>query len=171
MDNFFGIGTWELMVIGLIALVVLGPRQMILLARKAGEYMRMFQKLWAEASRTIDKEIKAIEEEAGGLGNIGEEIQSLEKELKSAVNLNIPANGNTKPSAATANSIQPPTKPAPAAPVPSQPSASEPADATHPITEPPNHLTTEPPNRPATQPPIPTQPETRYPAWTDKPQN
>lgn len=105
--GFFGIGTWELMVIGLIALLVLGPKQMILLARKAGELLHQFQLMWQEASKTIDQEIKSLESEAGDVGGLGKDFQALADEMKSALSVSLPSNGKE------ANTIQPPTQPPP----------------------------------------------------------
>jgi sec-independent protein translocase protein TatB len=105
--GFFGIGTWELMVIGLIALLVLGPKQMILLARKAGELLHQFQMMWQEASKTIDQEIKALESETGDVSGLGKDIQALADEMKSALNVNLPSSGNNS------NTIRPPTQPPP----------------------------------------------------------
>jgi sec-independent protein translocase protein TatB len=83
--GFFGIGTWELLVIGLIALVVLGPKQMILLARKAGELLHQFQLMWQEASKTIDKELKTLDEDGTNIQGLGKEIQSLADEMKNTI--------------------------------------------------------------------------------------
>jgi sec-independent protein translocase protein TatB len=83
--GFFGIGTWELLVIGLIALVVLGPKQMILLARKAGELLRQFQLMWQEASKTIDKELKTLDDDGPDLKGLGKEFQSLADEMKNTL--------------------------------------------------------------------------------------
>lgn len=105
--GFFGIGTWELMVIGLIALLVLGPKQMILLARKAGELLHQFQLMWQEASKTIDQEVKALENETSDVTGLGKDLQSLADEMKSALNVSLPSNGKES------NTIQPPTQPPP----------------------------------------------------------
>lgn len=164
MDNFFGIGGWELMVIGLIALIVLGPKQMILLARKAGEYLRQFQQIWQEASKTLDKEIKAIEAETPGIDGLGQEIQNLEKELKAAVNVNFPMDTGAKPSTTQTNTIQPPPSPAP--PIPATPPPSTASSGS----TPPSHPAPAPPRRGASGEGT-TQPEPRYPAWTSKPEN
>lgn len=180
MDNFFGIGSWELIVIGLIALIVLGPKQMILLARKAGEYLRQFQVIWQEASRTLDKEVKALETEAGGsIGELGREIQNLEKELKAAVNKTISLDGIISPPGAPASPVQPPPSPAP--PIPATPptptAAAQPPNG--PAPEPPGdsaHIPWSARDAGATPPPghsadrLPDHP-TKYPAWTTKPEN
>jgi sec-independent protein translocase protein TatB len=175
--DFMGIGTWELMVIGLIALIVLGPKQMIVMARKAGELLRQFQDIWQEASKTIDKEIKAIEAEAGDLTSLPREITALTNEVKNALTLDQPSNGKSQaaPAPPLEPSIRPPGpsawSPAPAAPaaaaVDGSPAPSEP---THPQpAEPPPASSDQPAETPALQPPAgPADPPTRYPAWTTK---
>lgn len=59
--DFFGIGSWELLVIAILALVILGPKQMIMLARKAGELLRRLQQEWEQTYGTLQREIKDIE--------------------------------------------------------------------------------------------------------------
>lgn len=168
--EFFGIGTWELMVIGLIALIVLGPKQMIILARRAGELLRQFQAIWQEASKTIDKEIKAIEAEAGDLTQLPKEITALTNEMKNALTLETPPNGKSQPATpappASVPSIRPPDLAAPPsawATPPTQPPAilrprESAADTQHP----------EPPD-PLVRPDTPAEPEKpKYSAWTTK---
>lgn len=169
--EFMGIGTWELMVIGLIALIVLGPKQMILMARKAGELLRQMQEIWAEASKTLDKEIKAIEEEAGDLTALPKEITALTNEMKNALTLDLSIKPETTaaaqptirpPNATSAwggapatppnDTAAPPPNPTPAAPVTSDPAT--PADQS-----------TSPAQTPTPQP---TETPVKYSAWTSK---
>ena len=154
--EFFGIGTWELMVIGLIALVVLGPKQMIVLARKAGELMRQLQDIWHEASRTLDKEMQAIETESPDMGGLGKEFDSLANEVKSAMKFNLPGFETDS------QTIQPPYL--------AQDPNSE--DGTGSLELSDSASDSLPTEQPASPPPFtnPT-PETRYPAWTSKPEN
>jgi Sec-independent protein translocase protein TatA len=97
------------LMIGLIALIVLGPKQMILLARKAGELLRQFQLMWQEASKTIDKELKTLDDDGTALKGLGKEFQSLANEMKSTFGgLNIPSTKiDNEPT------IRPPDQPAP----------------------------------------------------------
>lgn len=161
--EFLGIGTWELMVIGLIALIVLGPKQMIILARRAGELLRQFQGIWQEASKTIDKEIKAIEAEAGDLTQLPKEITALTNEMKNAFTRETPANGKSQPvpPAQPAPSIRPPNLPAPSSAwTPSPPRPAEPPDT--PTSTPRSANEAGPPqSTPTTEPP-------QYTAWTTK---
>lgn len=54
----FGIGTSELLVILLIALIVLGPKEIPKVARTLGRAMREFQRVTDELRHTIDMEIE-----------------------------------------------------------------------------------------------------------------
>ncbi|MER3447695.1 MAG: twin-arginine translocase subunit TatB [Candidatus Dadabacteria bacterium] len=54
----FGIGTSELLLILLIALIVLGPKEIPKVARTLGRAMREFQRATDELRRTIDMEIE-----------------------------------------------------------------------------------------------------------------
>ncbi len=173
--GFFGIGAWELLVIGLLALIILGPKQMILLARKAGELLRQFQQIWQEASKTIDREIRVIESETGGIATIGKDIQSLAKEVKSAMTVDLAGKGDTpKPQPPNEGAPRPaPTTP-PAAPAraPAWTSSPPPLPATtEPASPSSNQSTGQPGDRSDTQSPSrpAAQPQTRYPAWTSKP--
>lgn len=58
----FGIGTSELLLILLIALIVLGPKEIPKVARTLGRAMREFQRAKDELRRTIDMEIEYDEE-------------------------------------------------------------------------------------------------------------
>ena len=59
--DFFGIGSWEGLVIAILALVILGPKQMIMMARKAGELLRRVQREWDQTYGTLEREMKDIE--------------------------------------------------------------------------------------------------------------
>jgi Tat protein translocase TatB subunit len=172
--EFFGIGTWELMVVGLIALIVLGPKQMIILARRAGELLRQFQGIWQEASKTIDKEIKAIEAEAGDLTQLPKEFTALTNQVKNALTLDSPANGKTQ-SASPAQpepSIRPPAppsawtaSPSPMAAAPGNGASTE--SGTSSTNEaPPTSETTAAPASPEPNQPVETP--VTYTAWTTK---
>ena len=54
----FGIGTSELLVILLIALIILGPKEIPKVARTLGRAMREFQRVTDELRHTIDMEIE-----------------------------------------------------------------------------------------------------------------
>jgi sec-independent protein translocase protein TatB len=189
--DFMGIGTWELMMIGLIALIVLGPKQMIIMARKAGELLRQVQEIWGEASKTIDKEIKAIEEEAGDLTALPKEITALTNDMRNALRIdNLIPSSRSESTAASQPTIRPPTAPAwTATPPPADPTLATPADASTAPSQPaapapvsdqttqpdqPPAPTTSATTGPATSTPAENQPSqpagtpVKYSAWTSK---
>jgi sec-independent protein translocase protein TatB len=59
----FGIGTSEILIILLIALLVLGPKEIPKVARALGRAMREFQRATDELKHTINSEIEVEEEE------------------------------------------------------------------------------------------------------------
>ncbi len=59
----FGIGTSELLLILVVALIVLGPKNLPKIAQSLGKAMGQFQKASRDFQRTINTEI-ALEEEA-----------------------------------------------------------------------------------------------------------
>ena len=58
----FGIGTSEVLIILLIALIILGPKEIPKIARTLGRTMREFQRATDELKHTIDSEIEIDEE-------------------------------------------------------------------------------------------------------------
>ena len=90
----FDIGFWELCIIGVVLLLVLGPERMPEVARKAGYWMgrtrRTVNNLRAEMKRELDamptNEIsQAAKLAKEGLGDIQEEMSELNKGLKEKV--------------------------------------------------------------------------------------
>ena len=61
----FGIGTSEILIILLIALIILGPKEIPKIARTLGRTMREFQRATDELKHTIDSEIEIDEEVTG----------------------------------------------------------------------------------------------------------
>ena len=57
----FDIGFWELSVIGIIMLLVVGPEQMPGLARKAGLYIGKFKSIMSDVKTEVEREINADE--------------------------------------------------------------------------------------------------------------
>jgi sec-independent protein translocase protein TatB len=57
----FDIGFWELAIIGLVALVVVGPERLPKLAYTAGKWMGKGRKMLSQLKSEIDKEMKAEE--------------------------------------------------------------------------------------------------------------
>jgi sec-independent protein translocase protein TatB len=69
----FGIGTTEILVILLIALLILGPKEIPKIARTLGRTMREFQRAKDELRHTINSEIDDEEENIKPLENKTEE--------------------------------------------------------------------------------------------------
>ncbi len=57
----FDIGFWELVVVGLVALVVVGPERLPKLAYTAGKWLSKGRRMVQQVKLEIDKEIKAEE--------------------------------------------------------------------------------------------------------------
>ncbi|MCU7905072.1 MAG: Sec-independent protein translocase protein TatB [Candidatus Thiodiazotropha sp. (ex Epidulcina cf. delphinae)] len=70
----FDVGFWELTIIALVALVVIGPERLPKVARTAGHWLGRGRRFVANVKADIDKEIKAEElkeviEQQTGLAN------------------------------------------------------------------------------------------------------
>lgn len=61
--NIFGIGGWELILIGLIAVLILGPERMVRYAYRAGRWMRQFSVIWQESLDVLRENLGEFEEE------------------------------------------------------------------------------------------------------------
>ncbi len=59
----FGIGTTELLVILLVALVILGPKKLPQIARSLGKALGEFKRVSSDVKRTIDLEVENLERE------------------------------------------------------------------------------------------------------------
>ncbi|WP_428604106.1 Sec-independent protein translocase protein TatB [Sedimenticola sp.] len=57
----FDIGFWELAIVGLVALLVVGPERLPKLAYTAGKWLGKGRKMIQQVKNEIDKEIKAEE--------------------------------------------------------------------------------------------------------------
>ncbi|MBI3242620.1 MAG: twin-arginine translocase TatA/TatE family subunit [Chloroflexi bacterium] len=151
MDQFFGIGLWELLMIAVIALVVLGPRQMIILSRKAGEYLRILNQMWQKASAEIKDQLDEIEDDSGGLvkeldalkDEVTKSVQSLQENFTIASPL--PPNGSGQTPSPQPTTVTPST------------SAASTADESKPEAAP--ESTTSAPPKPS------------YSAWVSKPKS
>jgi len=90
----FDIGFWELMLIGLVALVVVGPERLPKLAFTAGKWLGKGRSMLNAVKSEIDKEIKAEElkeilekqkKQLNPLEEVIEETTSTVRELKNEV--------------------------------------------------------------------------------------
>ena len=102
----FGIGSTELLVILVIALLVLGPKNLPKIAQTLGKAMGQFQKVSKDFQRTLNTEI-AIEEEVDKRKEQDRLVaeQEAKKEQKAARNLNPESSSTTTASAETPDNI------------------------------------------------------------------
>lgn len=59
--EFLNIGGWELVLILLIAIVVLGPKQTVQLAQQAGRFLARLRRDWNEVRRDVIREIQELD--------------------------------------------------------------------------------------------------------------
>ena len=86
----FDFGFWEIAIIGIITLIVVGPEKMPALARKAGLYVGKFKKFVSKIQNDINNEIKSeelkeqlsIKDEESSLSQTLEEAKSSVDEIK-----------------------------------------------------------------------------------------
>ncbi len=80
--DFIGIGFFEILLVLVIAMLVVGPRRLPELARKMGDMMRRFKMATTDLTRTITEEVERetseIEDEVSSDG------KSLTDEIKAA---------------------------------------------------------------------------------------
>lgn len=75
--NFLNIGPWELSVILIIAILMIGPKRMVEVTRAIGRITTHMRKLSGEFMSTIQTELRTVEQEARqAAGVVGEERQS-----------------------------------------------------------------------------------------------
>ena len=75
----FDVGFWELTIIGVVALIIVGPERLPGLARTAGLWIGKGRRMIADAKRDIDREIKASE-----MSELKEGLDSARKEVSKA---------------------------------------------------------------------------------------
>ena len=84
MNGFGGIGGWELVLVAVIVMVVLGPERMIKHAFQVGLWARQFSRYWKEGTSAFRQELRNLESEAQiseDLPNL-DEIKNLASELR-----------------------------------------------------------------------------------------
>ena len=80
----FDFGFWEIAIIGVITLIVVGPEKMPSLARKAGLYFGRFKKILNKIKSDINEELKmdeikeqiSMDEEEIILSEVAQEVKS-----------------------------------------------------------------------------------------------
>lgn len=135
----FGISFSELLLVGLVALLVLGPERLPGAARTAGLWIGRLKRSFNAIKQEVEREIGA-DEIRRQLHN--EHILSLEQEARKILS---PVQEPARPVEPVAeHSIAPAVEPAPAAPIPTVP--TEPAPT--PVASPAPHDPTLPPRAP-----------------------
>jgi sec-independent protein translocase protein TatB len=88
--NFLNVGPWELTVIFIIAILLVGPKRMVEMARTIGRVSSQMRRMSAEFLGTIRDEVEAVEADARqaleGVVQVGEdsvaELQATEQETR-----------------------------------------------------------------------------------------
>ncbi|HIF50660.1 MAG TPA: twin-arginine translocase subunit TatB [Thiotrichaceae bacterium] len=75
----FDIGFWELVIMALVALVIIGPERLPDFARDAGRWIRKIRLFIQSAKREVEKELKLDE-----LNDLNESIDHVDGLLKQA---------------------------------------------------------------------------------------
>lgn len=104
----FDIGFWELSVIGVVALVVVGPDKLPGLARQAGRMAGRAQRMAGELRREFEREaefqeLKKLQDAIKGGGDMEAAAKAFQTELSSLAKVD-PTATASKPSAETAES-------------------------------------------------------------------
>jgi len=74
--DIFGIGPMELLVILILALIVLGPRQLPVAGRKLGRLMRDLRRMWIEVSTEFSREL-SMDEAMDDMRTVTDTINSI----------------------------------------------------------------------------------------------
>jgi len=113
----FDIGFTELMVIGVVALIVIGPERLPRVARTAGALLGRLQRYVADVKADINREVELDE-----LRNMKESVQQAASEFESSMNADLrKAESDLNRSVAEAageTAPEPASSAAPAAPAP-----------------------------------------------------
>ncbi len=75
----FDVGFWELTIIGVVALIIVGPERLPGFARTAGLWIGKARRMVADVKRDIDREIKASE-----ISGLKEDLDAVHKEVNKA---------------------------------------------------------------------------------------
>jgi Tat protein translocase TatB subunit len=57
--EFFGVGPWELLLILIVALIIVGPSKLVEVARTLGKMVRAVRKASAELTTAVTRELEA----------------------------------------------------------------------------------------------------------------
>jgi len=98
----FDVGFFELLVIGLVALIVLGPQRLPRAARMAGLWVRKARAQWYSVKAEFEREM-AAEDMRRSIGEparaLREEVDLAGRELKQSLDESLPEAGPERPAA------------------------------------------------------------------------
>ncbi len=168
----FEIGFWELVMVGVVALIVVGPERLPGLARTAGLWLGKARRIFAEVKAEVDRELHLEElkqtlrqqAELNPIKDLNEQIHSIRQDLQAEIDNPGPLSGGQPPAPANAPlpADQAPPGSGPASTPPPPPNGSvqlQKRDSTMPFPMPPSVATLPQPEQatPATpqQPPQP----------------
>lgn len=122
----FEIGFWELVMVGVVALIVVGPERLPGLARTAGLWLGKARRLFAEVKAEVDRELHLEElkqslrqqAELNPMKDLSEQINAIRQDLQAEIDNPGPISSQRPVS--------------PSAPPPTEQSGSEPASSPSP---------------------------------------
>lgn len=83
--DFLNVGPWELVVVLIIAILVVGPKRMVEIARKLGQLSRQLRDLSGEFAAALQAEVQTAERgEAANLEGIQKELKDVEDAIVGA---------------------------------------------------------------------------------------
>lgn len=159
----FEIGFWELIVVGVVAMIVVGPEQLPGLARKAGFWLGKARRMIAEVKADVDRELhleeikQTLRQQAdlGEMKGLADEVKSFRRQVEEEVDDPGPPPGWRPgvPTAAPPPALTPPaSRQEPPAVAPSALGRSPQPDSTAPVPAPIVTPTVPPSAAPPSQP-------------------
>lgn len=87
--DLLGVGVPELIVIIILALIFVGPRDLPRLAARAAEFLREIRKMSEGLTTEWQKEVNAANLDLGGLKELSEELSEAQKSVKKITSLQL----------------------------------------------------------------------------------
>ncbi len=123
--DLLGVGVPELIVIIVLALIFVGPRDLPRLAARAAEFLREIRKMSEGLTSEWQKEVNAANLDLGGLKELSDELSAAQQSVKKITSLQLGLDDVTKPKPKNNATPAPKKDAAASAPPPSQPEAPE----------------------------------------------
>jgi len=95
--DLLGVGVPELIVIIILALIFVGPRDLPRLAARAAEFLREIRKMSESLTTEWQKEVNAADLDLGGLKELSEELSEAQKSVKKMTSLQLNLDDVIKP--------------------------------------------------------------------------